>query len=104
MYANLDNLGGFQCFWTLSCADLRWEETISKALRDEGLELRYSTEGFEDEDEVEGVGGHVEVKSEASGVWMSLNKYLEQDANKTRHEYVRENVLSLTRFLTRFSF
>merc|ERR1711989_78250 len=46
MYADLDNLGGFQCFWTLSCADLRWEETISKALRDEGLEVRYSTEGF----------------------------------------------------------
>ena len=97
MYADLDNLGGFQCFWTLSCADLRWEETISKALRDEGLELRYSTEGFEDEEEVEGIGGHVEVKSEVSGVWMSLKKYLEQDANKSRHEYIRENVLSLTR-------
>ena len=95
MYACLDNLGGFQCFWTLSCADLRWEEAISKALRDEGLELRYSTEGFDYEEE--DVKGHVEVKSDKSGVWMSLNKYLEQDANKSRHEYVRENVLSLTR-------
>ena len=97
MYADIDNLGGFQCFWTLSCADLRWEETISKALRDEGLELRYSTDGFQNEEELEGVRGHVEVKSLASGVWMSLPEFLEQDANKSRHEYVRENVLSLTR-------
>ena len=97
MYAAIDNLGGFQCFWTLSCADLRWEETISKALRDEGLEIRYSTDGFENEEELEGVKGHVEVKSLASGEWMSLPEFLERDANKTRHEYVRENVLSLTR-------
>ena len=97
MYADIDNLGGFQCFWTLSCADLRWEETISKALRDEGLELRYSTDGFHSDEELEGVKGHVEVKSLASGVWMSLPEFLEQDANKSRHEYVRENVLSLTR-------
>ena len=97
MYADIDNLGGFQCFWTLSCADLRWEETISKALRDEGLEVRYSTDGFQSGEELEGVKGHVEVKSLASGVWMSLPEFLEQDANKSRHEYVRENVLSLTR-------
>ena len=97
MYADIDNLGGFQCFWTLSCADLRWEETISKALRDEGLEVRYSTDGFQSAEELEGVKGHVEVKSLASGVWMSLPEFLEQDANKSRHEYVRENVLSLTR-------
>ena len=97
MYADIDNLGGFQCFWTLSCADLRWEETISKALRDEGLEVRYSTEGLESDDVSEGSKGHVEVMSVASGRWMSVQEYLEKDANKSRHEYIRENVLSLTR-------
>merc|ERR1712016_137460 len=82
MYADIDNLGGFQCFWTLSCADLRWEETISKALRDEGLEVRYSTEGFANDD-ASGIKGYVEVMSLASGRWMSVREYLDKDANKS---------------------
>ena len=42
MIAKLENLGGFQIFYTLSCADLRWEENFAAILRDKGLNLTYS--------------------------------------------------------------
>ena len=48
MIANLENLGAFQLFFTLSCADLRWEENFAAILRDQGLNLIYSV--IQDED------------------------------------------------------
>ena len=42
MLAKLENLGAFQIFFTLSCADLRWHENFAAILRDMGLNLTYT--------------------------------------------------------------
>ena len=44
MNAKLENLGSFQIFYTLSCADMRWIENFGAVLRDEGLNLSYNVE------------------------------------------------------------
>ena len=41
MLAKLDNIGAFQFFFTLSCADMRWQENFAAILRDQGLNLTY---------------------------------------------------------------
>ena len=54
MLAKLENLGSFQLFFTLSCADMRWNENFAAILRDQGLNLSYSV--IQDEQ------GHYETK------------------------------------------
>ena len=45
MLAKLDNLGPFHFFFTLSCADKRWDENISSILQ--RIEEDISVEGNE---------------------------------------------------------
>ena len=42
MLAKLDNFGPFQFFFTLSCADLRWNENFAAILRKKGIIVRHS--------------------------------------------------------------
>jgi len=42
MLARLDNLGAFQLFFTLSCADMRWDENFAAILLEKEFEIRYS--------------------------------------------------------------
>ena len=39
MLAKLDNLGPFQIFYTLSSADMRWEENFTSILREKNIEI-----------------------------------------------------------------
>ena len=41
MIAKLDNLGPFQLFFTLSCADMRWEENFGAILQERGIDIKY---------------------------------------------------------------
>ena len=41
MLAKLENLGSFQLFFTLSCADMRWQENFAAILRDQGLNITF---------------------------------------------------------------
>ena len=41
MLAKLDNLGAFQIFFTLSCADMRWDENFAAILLDRGFDIKY---------------------------------------------------------------
>merc|ERR1712030_26202 len=41
MLAKLDNLGPFHLFFTLSCADMRWDENFAAILLERGLEIKY---------------------------------------------------------------
>ena len=68
-------------------------EVHAKALREEGLEVRYSTKSNLEEEEDQ---NQIEVKNQ-DGHWVSLDTFFEDGANKSRHEYIRQNVLSLTR-------
>ena len=50
MLSKLDNFGPFHFFFTLSCADLRWDENFAAILRDKDCTLEYNItedeEGF----------------------------------------------------------
>ena len=39
--AKNDNFGAFQFFFTLSCADLRWEEGFASVIKEKGYKVRY---------------------------------------------------------------
>merc|ERR1712240_450497 len=39
LIAKLENLGAFQVFFTLSCADLRWHETFTAFLKDHKIRI-----------------------------------------------------------------
>merc|ERR1711888_60598 len=49
MIARLDNLGPFHLFFTLSCADMRWNENFAAILNERGYEINYE-KTFIDED------------------------------------------------------
>ena len=93
MLAKLDNLGPFQMFFTLSCADMRWDENFAAILLDRGFEMKYRLVNDEEgnwDTEVEG--------RKMDGVWKNLKQFIEEDVNITLHELVRGNVMTATRY------
>ena len=96
MLAKLENLGAFQLFFTLSCADMRWKENFAAILRDQGLNLHYSV--IPDEH------GHfitvieVEFKKEGKMIKKNIKQYLKEEVNSSLHEIIRGNVLLATRY------
>ena len=44
LLARLDNKGPFQFFFTLSCADKRWDENFSRLLHELDLNVRYEND------------------------------------------------------------
>ena len=92
--AKLEQLGPFQFFFTLSCADKRWDENFVSILSQKGLKIIYEP---------------VELPPESSGkyayqadeIWVQeegkererLKDYLKKE---NLHELVRENILSIT--------
>ena len=96
MIAKLENLGAFQIFFTLSCADLRWEENFAAILRDEGLNLTYSLVADEK--------GYIDTRIEVEYMQnnekrtMLLKQYIEEFMDKSLHELIRGNVLLATRY------
>ena len=81
----------------------RWPEVIVRALREEGFEVAFNVEGYRDEgdaleeEEEENSKVEIKIKSKQDGRWMLLEEFLATEADKSRHEFVRENVMSLTR-------
>ena len=82
----------------------RWPEVIVRALREEGFEVAFNVEGYRDEEDEEDALDDeeeskvvIKIKSKLDGRWLLLEEFLETEADKSRHEFVRENVLSLAR-------
>ena len=91
MFAKLDNLGPFQFFFTVSCADSRWDENFSSILANLGIRIRYEFDSNGSEqtiviEEVDGKDKEVE-----------LRKYLKEHVDKSLHEIIRTNVMNATR-------
>ena len=82
LLARLENLGAFQYFFTLSCADTRWPENFAELLKDQ--KVRYEVKDFKEEVSV----------MEEPGVWMSLEEFLKK--NESKHEFIRKNLLNAT--------
>ena len=75
----LYNLGPFPLFYTLSCAESRWNENFTTFLQDHSIEYEYS-ENTE----------HCYVDG------IPLDQFLRKEENITKHEYIRQNILNVT--------
>ena len=77
LIARLENLGPFTFFFTLSCADKRWNENFTTFLQDH--DLTYDIQNGKERCQVDGV---------------SLEEFLEK--NESKHEFIRKNILTAT--------
>ena len=100
MFAKLDNFGPFHFFFTLSCADLRWDENFAAILRakdkDKKLILKYIIE--EDQDGYPKTAVYVEYQRNGQTQTDPINKYLKEQVDESLHECIRGNVLLATRY------
>ena len=96
MFAKLDNFGPFHFFFTLSCADLRWDENFAAILREKNWTIRYMIEE-NDEGQPKTVI-HVDYKKDDKMYSKKLREFLKEDVDKSLHECIRGNVLLATRY------
>merc|ERR1712082_283717 len=96
MLAKLDNLGPFQFFFTLSCADLRWDENFAAILRAQGCKLTYEIE--EDEEGFPSTAIYVLRELEKKVQKIPIRKYIDEHIDESLHECIRGNVLLATRY------
>ena len=92
MLARLDDQGAFQFFFTLSCADLRWDPIFASILLKHGYTLNFKCKS---------VDGVFTVETEArtvDGKWKPMKEFIEKDIKESHHELVRGNVGTATRY------
>merc|ERR1712208_88843 len=89
MIAKLENLGAFQWFFTLSCADTRWDENFSSILEGRGLKMQYHV--------TENGKLEVTLLPPECEEPISLEEYLRTEVDDSLHELIRNNVLNSTR-------
>ena len=90
--AKLDNFGPFQLFFTLSCADMRWDANFVTIMMERGyhLNMRMQT-----------TAGHWSVIPEARtthGDWKPIDKFIKEDVDESFHELICGNVVMATRY------
>ena len=90
LLSKLDNKGPFQFFFTLSCADARWEENFASLLHELDLKVTYETNNLTDE---------IKTMITIGNKTLTLEEYLNDKtySNDTRHAQIRKNVLTATR-------
>ena len=94
MLAKLDNLGPFHLFFTLSCADLRWDENFAAILQDK-YDIKYKIE-MDDEGNWD---TKVTARNRGSDLeYKPLKQFIEEDVEESQHELIRGNVLIATRY------
>ena len=94
MIAKLDNLGPFHLFFTLSCADMRWEDNFGTILQDKGFNVKYTVST----DEKGNWNTIVEARKNAEHNYKPIMLFIEEDVEETLHELVRDNVMTATRY------
>ena len=93
--AKLEQLGPFQFFFTLSCADKRWDENFVSILRQKGIKIFYRKQAsFSQHADApyNYMPDEIWVKQDGNKEIL-LKEYL---ANDNLHELVRKNVLNIT--------
>lgn len=93
MLAKIDNFGAFQLFFTLSCADMRWDQNFAAVLAEKGYSVNFKSATDDD-------GQHtiyVEAKSK-NGQWKPIKKFLEEEVEETLHTLIQGNVMAATRY------
>ena len=87
MLARLDNDGPFQFFFTLSCADTRWDENFSAILHNKGYKITYEVTDEK----------HKTFVTCKDGNKMTIKEFLQNEVDSSLHEIIRQNVLTATR-------
>ena len=82
------NLGPFQFFFTLSCADSRWNENFSSILRNLGVSMKY---------EFDSNGAEITKVTNKNGEEFELIDYLKTEIDQSQHEMIRTNILNASR-------
>ena len=79
LLSKIENIGPFQLFFTLSCAEKRWSENFTTFLQDHDIE--YFVNNSKEFCYVDGI---------------PLEDFLRREENITTHEYIRQNILTTT--------
>ena len=92
IHAKIDNLGPFHLFFTLSCADQRWDPTFATILSERGHSVLFKQTEVDRKPVT-----LVEIRT-LDGDWKPLHKFLEEDIGDSKHELIRGNVVMATRY------
>ena len=96
MFAKLDNFGPFHFFFTLSCADLRWDENFAAILREKKSTLRYLIE--ENEEGFPATSIYVDYEEKGEIKTKKIRDYIKEEMDESLHESIRGHVLLATRY------
>ena len=95
LYAKLDNIGPFQWFFTLSCADKRWPATLFSVIQERDDVRKVVTELITDED---GYTSPRTLIHTTTDEWpVDLDTFMER-LDLSFHEVIRQNVVEATRY------
>ena len=100
MFSKLDNFGPFHFFFTLSCADLRWNENFAAILREKQnvKNIRYQIEN--DADGYPKTQIIIDYIKDQENQSNTLEVYLKEEVEESLHEHIRGNVLLATRYFS----
>ena len=90
MLAKIDNFGPFHWFYTLSCADMRWNENFTSILREKGYKIVWTQINTDVKVEVEFFKDGRKKKKD-------LDVFLAKECDESLHEFIRTNVFIATR-------
>ena len=85
MIPRLDNLGPFQLFFILSCADMRWSENFAAILNEKGYEINYERTS-KDED------GYMKtdiLARKPGQTWKPIKQFVAEEVEESYHELIR---------------
>ena len=95
--AKIDNFGPFHWFYTLSCADMRWDENFSSILREKGYKIIWKKDTHDTDNTDKDVEVFVEFRKNGNLEEKVLEKFLEDECDESLHEFIRTNVFIATR-------
>ena len=90
--AKIDNLGPFQLFFTLSCADQRWSANFAEILLRKGHAVSFTRNNIESSQEP-----FINVRC-PDGTWKPIMQFIKEDIEESSHELIRGNVVAATRY------
>ena len=97
MLGKIDNFGPFHWFYTLSCADMRWDENFSTILREKGYKIIWKQKKGTEKVCHEDISVHVEFYKNGQIEDEPLRDFLKNECDESLHESIRTNVLIATR-------
>ena len=85
MLSKIDNFGPFHWFYTLSCADMRWEENFSTILKEKGYKIIWKKDESETDVESPDVVVEVEFEKDGKTELVPLKYFLDNECDESMH-------------------